>query len=142
MKIPVAITICALTLAASFATLGAQQPPSVLGGVFTADQAKRGEKVYADSCAACHGASLAGDLGPALAGKDFVAGWKDMTVGDLFDKVSSTMPSNAPGSLMPGQYADIVAFVLNSNKYPAGQKDLPADVAALKAVKMAVPPAP
>ena len=63
MKRTVAIVTCSMALAASFATVRAQQPPSVLGGVFTADQAKRGEKVYIDSCSACHGVSLAGDLG-------------------------------------------------------------------------------
>src|SRR4051794_12331725 len=84
------------------ATLAAQQPATVMGGVFTAEQAKRGEKVYADNCATCHGPKLQGTDagGPPLNDKDFINGWKDMSVGALLNKIATDMPSNAPGSLM------------------------------------------
>ena len=138
-----ALIVGSVTLGASYATVRAQQsaPASVLAGVFTAEQAKLGEMVYNDACSPCHGPMLAGgDLAPPLAGNDFIAGWKDMTVGDLLDKIEMTMPSNAPGSLMPMQYASVLAYVLNYNKYPAGPMKLPSDPAPLKAVKMAAPP--
>jgi mono/diheme cytochrome c family protein len=138
-----ALIVGSVTLGASYATVRAQQsaPASVLAGVFTAEQAKLGEMVYNDTCSACHGPMLAGgDLAPPLAGNDFIAGWKDMTVGDLLDKIEMTMPSNAPGSLMPMQYANVLAYVLNYNKYPAGRMELPTSPAPLKAVKMAAPP--
>jgi alcohol dehydrogenase (cytochrome c) len=50
------------------------------------------------------------------------------------------MPSNAPGSLKPEEYADVLSFVLSSNKYPAGKTELPTDPSALKGVKMAAAP--
>jgi quinoprotein glucose dehydrogenase len=127
------------------ATSGAQQPSrSVLDGIYTEAQAGRGKTVYADRCAACHGAELKGSDtgGPTLVGPDFVNGWKDMSVGALFQKISTDMPSDAPGSLTPEQYADALAYVLSFNKYPVGQAELPTDAAALKAVKMAEPPRP
>ena len=74
--------------------------------------------MYADNCAACHDAKLVGGIGPELAGKDFVASWKDQTVGDLFDKIKTSMPASAPGSLTPEQTADVLSFILSSNHYP------------------------
>src|SRR3981081_864153 len=128
-------------LAGAYSTVRAQAPKSVLDGVYTEAQSKRGEKVYADNCSTCHGPKLEGTDtgGPTLVGKDFVNGWKDMSVGALLSKISMDMPSNAPGTLTPAQYADVMSFVLSANKYPAGQSELPTDAAALKAVKMAEP---
>ena len=128
-------------LAGAYSTVRAQAPKSVLDGVYTEAQSKRGDKVYADNCATCHGPKLEGTDtgGPTLVGKDFVNGWKDMSVGALLSKISMDMPSNAPGTLTPAQYADVMAFVLSVNKYPAGQTELPTDAAVLKAVKMAEP---
>jgi mono/diheme cytochrome c family protein len=144
MKItaPVLFILGSALCAVTYTSVGAQQPASVLGGVYTEAQAKRGEKVYADNCVTCHGPKLAGTdtAGPTLSGPDFVNGWKDMTVAALLAKVSGDMPSNAPGSLKPEEYADVLSFVLSSNKYPAGKTELPTDPSALKGVKMAAAP--
>ena len=129
-------------LAAAYSTVSAQQPKSVLEGVFTDEQAKRGEKVFTDSCATCHGPKLMGTDtgGPPLSGPDFVNGWKDMSLGALLNKINMDMPSNAPGTLTPEQYADVLAYVLNYNKYPKGQKELAKDPEELRPIRMA--PAP
>jgi len=125
--------------AASFASVRAQQPASrtVLDGVYAAEQAKRGETLYADNCAACHDPQLGGGVGPALAGADFLGAWKDKTVGDLFETIKNTMPLTAPGTLTAAQTADAVSFILSFNKFPAGAMELAADPAPLKAVKFA-----
>ncbi len=136
------IVMGSMMLTASWATVRAQPPASVLAGVYTEAQATRGEKVYTDTCTVCHGPKLTGDLGPGLVGNDFIAGWKDKSVGDLLDTIMTTMPSNAPGTLTPQQSADSLAYVLSVNKYPAGQTDLDVEVAPLKSVKMAPSPNP
>jgi mono/diheme cytochrome c family protein len=120
-------------------TLGAQAPTSVLQGVYTKEQAKRGEAVYAETCASCHGSKLeGGEMAPALAGPDFQAGWAGkQTVNDLFVKVHQEMPQDNPGTLTPEQAADAVAFVLAGNKYPAGKTELTKD--GLKAIKIEAP---
>jgi mono/diheme cytochrome c family protein len=129
-------------LAGGYSTVRAQQAKSVLDGIYTSAQAARGEKVYTESCATCHGPKLEGTstAGPTLSGPDFVNGWKDMSAGALLNKISMDMPSNAPGTLTPEQYADVMAHVLSVNKYPAGQTELPVDANALKPVKMAAAP--
>lgn len=117
--------------------LQAQPTKSVWDGVYTQAQADRGKTAYADQCASCHGADLTGgEMAPPLAGGEFMQGWDGLTVGDLFDRVRTSMPQNAPGSLTPQQNVDILSFVLASNKFPAGATELPTEAAALKQIKV------
>ena len=106
-------------------------------GVFTDAQVKRGGDAYQQLCSACHDTQLTGSgTAPALAGTDFSANWKDETVGSLFERIRATMPADNPGSLERPQVADLVAFILNFNKYPTGPTELAADSEALKAIKI------
>jgi cytochrome c len=115
----------------------AQAPSTVLDGVYSEAQAKRGEKLYGDACGNCHGATLTGTtVAPPLVGGDFLANFGGMSVGDLFSKLLKTMPSDDPGTLTPPQAADALAFIFSQNKWPAGPKDLTTDVAALKQIRI------
>ena len=121
-----------LVLAALVAPLGvlrAQAPAaesrSVWDGVYTDEQAKRGEPMYQKECAACHGATLnGGESAPPLTGGAFLANWNGLTMGDLFDRIRKTMPQSNPGRLTRQQDADILAFMLSANKFPSGKADL------------------
>src|SRR3954470_1428044 len=135
----ITMIVGAALAAASLATLRAQQAKSVNDGVYAADQAKRGGDLYADTCASCHDPNLTGGIGPALAGKDFLANWKDKSVGDVFTKIKVEMPLTAPGTLTAEQTADVVSFILSSNKFPAGATALAADPAALKDIRIVEP---
>jgi quinoprotein glucose dehydrogenase len=108
------------------------------GGIYTEMQSKRGADVYQQTCSACHDAQLVGSgTAPALTGADFNANWKDENVGSFFERIRQTMPGDNPGSLTPQQTADVVAFILNFNKYPAGQSELPPSADALRSIKFA-----
>ncbi len=110
---------------------------SVWDGVYTNAQAARGEALYKSNCASCHGGKLEGQgQAPALAGEEFSKSWKGMTLGDLFDTMRTTMPADRPGELSKQQNADILAFILKSNQYPAGAKELPADTDALNKIQI------
>lgn len=114
----------------------AQTTSSVWDGIYTDDQAGRGEAGYAQACASCHGKNLQGGAqNPPLAGADFVANWNGQTIGDLFEKIQTTMPADRPGKLTPAQNAEIVAYVLKFNKFPSGGKELPGSIEALKSVR-------
>jgi quinoprotein glucose dehydrogenase len=118
-----------------YASVGAQAPKSVKEGVYTADQAKRGEALYKDNCAACNGDDLAGSGPmPALTGNDFITNWK--TVGDLFEKTHSSMPASAPGSLSEQQTSDILSYLLSKSNFPAGQAELSTKQDALMQIKI------
>jgi mono/diheme cytochrome c family protein len=107
------------------AILRAQQSRSIWDGVYTQEQAKRGETVYGERCARCHGEDLmSGDSVPPLAGTDFLSTWNTKTVGDLFDRIRTSMPADKPGSLNHQQTSDIVAYLLSANKFPAGNTEL------------------
>ena len=105
----------------------AEQGKTVADGVYSDAQSARGEPLYAQQCASCHNADLSGSGGPALAGPDFMGVWGKMTLADLVEKIETTMPSSAPGSLSREQSTDLVAFMLKANKFPAGAADLNSD---------------
>jgi mono/diheme cytochrome c family protein len=116
------------------------QGKTTADGVYTAAQAARGETIYKDSCASCHGDDLSGGgQTPALAGKEFNVDWIDLALSDLFDRTRGTMPADKPGSLQPAQTADVIAFLLQKAAFPAGQTELPVDAAALKGIKFVSP---
>jgi mono/diheme cytochrome c family protein len=126
--------IAVLAMAASAAQA---QTASVNDGAYSAAQAERGSAVYAAECALCHGPALTGGGGgPALSGPFWTA-WDGRTIGELFRLTKKSMPFDGPGRLSDQEYADIVAFMLSANRYPAGKADLPADVEALSKIAIA-----
>jgi mono/diheme cytochrome c family protein len=109
-------------LIAAFSMAGhARQQRSAAAGVYSAEQAARGQKAYLTECASCHGDKLEGGLGPMLAGEGFLSMWGGRSLAELTDKVQNTMPFQAPGSLTRDQSIDIVAYMLQVDGYPAGQ---------------------
>jgi mono/diheme cytochrome c family protein len=120
--------LCLAFFALSLSFLRAQAPEetrTVWDGVYTDDQAKRGEAVYHKECALCHGDMLTGgESAPPLTGGGFQANWNGLTLGDLFDRIRKTMPLSAPGRLTRPQGADVLAFMLSVNKFPAGKTEL------------------
>ena len=134
-KATMSMTAVALVLGVSVAALKAQTPAStktVWDGVFTADQAATGKTVFQNKCATCHGAELSGgEMAPALAGSGFLANWQGSSLGDLFTRIHSTMPANDPGSMTNAETAQVLAYILSFNQFPAGTTPLPADEAAL-----------
>ena len=135
----VRLGIASLLLVQAFILVSAQGK-TTLDGVYTAAQSSRGQKIYTDSCASCHGDDLSGGgQAPALAGKDFNVDWTDLAVSDLFERTHGTMPADKPGTLTPAQTSDVIAFLLQKGNFPAGQTELPADTAALKEIKFVAP---
>ncbi len=113
-----------LVLAAQGAEARSPHTQSIWDGAYTEDQAARGATSYQQNCARCHGATLAGTFEiPPLMGR-FVPYWSGSTLDVLVDYISRAMPLGRPGSLSPAVNADIVAFILKSNGFPAGQKEL------------------
>lgn len=119
-----------------------QSPTPVWDGVYTEEQAKRGQETYTTSCGGCHRDNLSGgDEGqPPLTGVFFIAHWNGTTLGDLFAKIARDMPESSPGSLSPRAYADVLAFLLKSNRMPAGQTELPPNPERLNSILLTESP--
>ena len=120
----------------AYGAAAAQAPKSVWEGAFTEEQAKRGAEAYLQHCAECHGQDLSGDgFAPALSGADFLNAWNGLTVGDLFDRIRISMPPGKESAVPTQAKIDIVAYVLNFNKFPAGKTELPPQVEVAKQIK-------
>jgi len=129
--------LMAIGLGAHAISAVAQSSRTIWNGVFSAAQAKRGEAIAGQRCAACHNADLAGGQdGPTLVGSDVLQAWSGNSAGDLFDRIRTTMPADAPQSLSAQDTADILAFIFSQNKCPSGERELPSDVGALKQIRI------
>ena len=124
-----------LTIGLMYSAGTAAQDKTVWDGVYTDAQAKRGETLWSDKCAKCHGPDMTGGDAPSLTGSEFSANWDDLTLGDLAERLRISMPQDNPQSLTREQTADIVALILKGNKVPPGQTDLPFQTENLKMIK-------
>lgn len=123
------LSLAGLVVAAVTVAPTAAQERTVSDGVFTAEQAARGAEVFREQCAACHGAELMGsEMGAPLVGADFVRGWSGATLWEFADFTNATMPQDAPGRLTAAELNDVVAFIFQSNEYPAGSDELMIDL--------------
>lgn len=114
----------------------AETTRSIWDGVYTEEQAKRGEEIYKKECASCHADTLVGGGGAApLTGGSFLSNWNGLTLGDLYDRIRKTMPQGSPGKLNKQQDADVLAFLLNFNKFPAGKAELQKQVEFLREIR-------
>jgi cytochrome c len=125
-----ATVIVALAAFAAGVGVFAQNPPakqSVWDGVYTEAQAARGERQYGRSCEQCHGPDMSGDQVeeiPSLVLDSFMTDWNGKSVRELFETVKRSMPKDKPGSLGTGAYIDVVAYLLQANKFPSGAREL------------------
>jgi len=121
--------LAALALIAPLITaplLGAQA--TVQDGVFSDAQAIRGQALYAQRCAGCHGPTLAGMSAPALTGDVFTNKFRMEPLSALFIQIRYAMPPGAAedARLTDEQSADLVALILKNNGLPSGKTDFAA----------------
>ena len=116
-----------LTVPGAFGEQESSSKParSVWDGVYTKEQAKRGEGLYSQGCMRCHGQDLmGGEMAPALSDGQFRSNWDGVPVGELFERIRVSMPADNPGGLSRQQYADILAYVFFKGGFPAGTTEL------------------
>jgi mono/diheme cytochrome c family protein len=140
-KARVTIGIASAVLVALIAAgaASAQAPKTQWDGVYSEEQSKRGAALYAQHCVSCHSEDLSGggvESAPALSGTKFLTRWEEQTLGEFFERTVRSMPQDAPGSLTRDQHADILAFILARNNFPAGTADLSSRADALSAIKI------
>ncbi|MBV6519924.1 MAG: hypothetical protein MNPFHGCM_00027 [Gemmatimonadaceae bacterium] len=98
---------------------------SVLKGIYTDDQARKGESTYGKFCLSCHDAT-------EHAGAVFEDAWAGRPVYEFFVKIKTTMPDDEPGALKDQEYTDIVAYMLKLTGYPSGAAALPNDAEKMR----------
>lgn len=114
------------TILFACAAVGLAQPPrTVLDGVFSEAQAKRGKQAYRSQCQGCHGPNLEGTgVSQPLRAQAFLDLWREEDLGKLFEYTQANMPVDDPGSLDSKVYLDVLAFLLEGNGFPTGKADL------------------
>jgi cytochrome c len=119
-------TLVCFAGASVFARPANQTAPTIRDGVYTQAQARSGKKTYNEKCSSCHLESLEGGTNesPALKGDDFISHWDGQPLRALYSRIISTMPSNDPGSLSEQQTLDVLAYILQKNGFPSGEKPL------------------
>jgi mono/diheme cytochrome c family protein len=111
----------------------AARPHSVWDGAYTEEQAKRGDPLYHQKCASCHGDKLTGgESAPPLTGGTFLSNWNGLTLDVLFERIRTSMPSDNPAKVGRGPKADILAYILSQNRFPAGSAELQSKAEMLK----------
>lgn len=112
---------------------GTPQGRTVWDGSYTDEQAERARPTFDSKCAQCHTLGPeggAGNGGP-LSGDKFWTAFTQRSVGDLLAFVKKNMPNGAAaGSLPAPAYNDLVALILKSNGFPAGQAEVAPDTVA------------
>ncbi len=101
---------------ASQPDVAAAQTRSTLDGVYTEEQAQRGEQLNRDVCSECHVEEWFSDI--------LLMSWSDAPLNAFYQVISTLMPEDNPGSLEPEQYADILAYIFKVNGMPPGPKAL------------------
>ena len=113
-------------------------PRTLLDGVYSAAQSRRGEMIYFSTCVKCHRPEMTGSqIVPPLIGQPFLGRWGRKTAGDLFEWVRVSMPPGEDAKLSPQEYADVLAYVFRRNEFPAGPDEMAADFAALRTIRIA-----
>src|SRR5215467_2190689 len=106
---------------------------TVWDGVYTDAQAQRAMATYDSVCSRCH--TLSGQGKGALTGDAFWTAFTQKSVGDLLTFVKTNMPNGNGGSLPASTYNDLVALILKSNGFPAGDVDVsPESVAGIQII--------
>jgi mono/diheme cytochrome c family protein len=115
-------------LVSTSTSIEAQAPRTVQDGVYSDAQAGRGQALYAQRCAGCHGPALTAAQAPPLTGDAFTTKFRMEPLSALFIKIRYSMPPNAApaAQLTAEQGADLVAHILKSNGFPAGKADFAA----------------
>jgi len=134
MRIGIGTLACAAIVTAAMAVRA--QEKTVWDGVYTEEQATRGETLYGEHCVRCHGATLQGngEGAKSLTDATFKSTWNGVSIGALFDRVRLSMPQDKPGSMTRQQVADLLAFLLRANKFPAGKDELVRQTDLLNAI--------
>jgi S-disulfanyl-L-cysteine oxidoreductase SoxD len=136
MKWPPVLRSMSVVLLAAVSA-AAQAPQTVWDGVYTREQASRGEKLYRQECGRCHGDDLSGiESAPALTGSNFAATWDGVPLSDLLERMRVSMPQDKPGSLSRTQNADILAYMLQVSGFPAGDTPLAAQATVLSQITL------
>ena len=117
-----------IAIAAMFAAPAMAQKSSTMSGVYTIEQAMRGQDTYLGNCKSCH-------TPESHAGPTFQSAWGGRPLVELYQYLRDRMPKSEPGSLSSEEYADILAYLLRLNRMPSGNNELAPDEKVMQGIR-------
>lgn len=107
-------------------------PPATATATATTfdDQVARGQELYGQHCASCHGADGTGASAPAVVGPGVLTRFANAA--EVFTFASEKMPGNAPGSLSDEDMLAILAFDLHANGVALEEPLAPANAGTIE----------
>jgi mono/diheme cytochrome c family protein len=127
---------CVVAALVAVAAVSGQAPANIS---YTRGQAARGERLYQQRCAECHGEDVNGDgngITPALFGPAFAANWGGLPLSELLQRIQLEAGQSKPAGLTRAQQAEVLAFLLQMNEIVDGAAELPADIDTLSRVRL------
>lgn len=111
---------------------GVPQPQArtLADGVYTQEQAQRGDRIYRQHCIECHQTDEY---------RGFLRRWVGLPVSFFYETVRSAMPENNPGGLSRDEYADVLTYIFSINDAPTGDEEMSSEPEALDAITITVP---
>ena len=126
--------LCAVCIFSAPALAQTTPAKTTKSGVYTREQATRGQGVFVTMCKNCH-------TPESHTAEAFQTKWNGKPLSELYDYIGEQMPKNAPGTLTAEEYADVLAYLLRLNRMPAGDDELPPDAAPMKTIRIDTRPA-
>ena len=133
-----AVTVLAMAGLFTILPVWAAEDTTPATGTFTEEQFERGAQLYADECALCHGDNLEAGVAPSLLGATFRKAWSRIgaNVGELYNRIATTMPPGQLGRLDDIQNLEILSFILGRNNVLVGTEELKADYDYLSVIPL------
>ena len=126
-RVLIATSIVLLGAAVFFNGAAAQSKPTTSDGVYTKAQADKAKAQFDKICADCHPFTVAGKKKPKdrpLGEEPFFEEWEGRPVSELVSVINLTMPNDGSATLSEAEAADLTAYILQQNGYPAGKSPL------------------
>lgn len=123
-----------LALAWSLAAQSGER--TVRDRVYSQTQAARGEQVFETICMNCH------ELAEFTGAGAYLEDVEGKPLWETFDYISSEMPEDDPASLLPEEYAAVLAYIFSVYGLPSGEVELPVAKEVLEAITIVRPTLP
>jgi cytochrome c5 len=109
------------------AARGAAVEKTTNDGVYTKAQADGAKAQFDKICAECHAFTVAAKKKPKdlpLGDEPFITSWDGRTLGELVTTIVTTMPNDGSAAVSDDEAVNLVAYILQQNGYPAGERAL------------------
>ncbi|HEY0875406.1 MAG TPA: cytochrome c [Vicinamibacterales bacterium] len=96
-------------------------------GVYTKAQADGAKKQFETICADCHPFTVAAKKKPKdlpLGDEPFFDSWSGRPLSEMITLIALTMPNDGSATVTDEEAANLVAYILQQNGYPAGSVPL------------------